>query len=96
MGQFGVSMDLAKLNTIATWLVPESFQNIQMFLGFTNFYCHFIEAFNKVALSLSDILKSSTKKKFRDMKFVLTGKALESFNELKFFLSVLPCLSITI
>ena len=28
VGQFGISMDLAKLNIIATWPVPESFQDI--------------------------------------------------------------------
>ena len=57
----------------------------QVFLGFANLYCHFIEAFNKVALGFLDMLKSGTKKKFKGIKFVFTGKALESFNELKHF-----------
>ena len=78
-------MNFAKLDIIATWLVPESFQNIQVFLGFANFYRQFIEAFSKVTLGLLDMLKSSTKKKFKSIKFVFTGKALESFNELKRF-----------
>ena len=38
VSQFSISMDFAKLNTIVTWLVPESFQNIQVFLEFANFY----------------------------------------------------------
>ena len=85
MGQFGVFMDPAKLDTIIIWLVPESFKDIQVFLGFVNFYRCFIEAFSKVALGLSDMLKGNTKRKFRGMKFVLTSEALESFNELKHF-----------
>ena len=59
-----------------------------MFLGFANFYCQFIEVFGKVASDLLNMLKNSTKKKFKGMKFVFTGKALESFNELKYFFAV--------
>ena len=92
VGQFGVSMDPAKLDTIATWPVPESFRDIQVFLGFANFYRRFIEAFSKVAAGLSDMLKGGTKGKFRGMKFVLTGEALESFNELKRLFACAPML----
>ena len=63
-----------------------------MFLGFVNFYSQFIEVFSKVASDFLDMLKSSTKEKFRGMKFVLTGKALESFNELKHFFTCAPML----
>ena len=49
-----------------------------------------------MALGFLDILKSDTKRKFRGIKFVFTGKALKSFNELKHFLLVLSCLSIII
>ena len=63
--------------------MPESFQDIQVFLEFANFYCQFIEAFSKVATGLLDMLKNGTKKKFKGIKFILIGKALESFNELK-------------
>ena len=63
--------------------MSESFQDIQVFFGFANFYCQFIEAFSKVAASLLDMLKNGTKGKFRGIKFILIGKALKSFNELK-------------
>ena len=63
-----------------------------MFLGFANFYRQFIEAFSKVAAGLSDMLKGGTKGKFRGMKFVFTGEALESFNELKHFFACAPML----
>ena len=92
MGQFGVSIDPAKLDTIATWPVPESFRDIQVFLDFANFYRQFIEAFSKVTAGLLDILKGSTKRKFRGMKFVLTGEALKLFNELKHFFACAPLL----
>ena len=41
--------------------------------------------FSRVAAGLSNILKNSTKKKFRGIKFILTDKAFELFNELKYF-----------
>ena len=85
VGQFGKSIDPAKLDTIATWLVSKSFWDIQVFLGFANFYCRFIEAFSKVALGFLDMLKSGIKKKFKGMKLIFIGKAFESFNELKCF-----------
>ena len=78
-------MNLAKLDTIAIWPVPESFQDIQVFLGFANFYRQFIETFSKVTAGFLDMLKSGTKGKFRGMKFVFIGEALKTFNELKCF-----------
>ena len=60
--QFGVSMDPVKLNTIATWPMPESFRDIQVFLEFANFYRRFIEAFSKVVLGLLDMLKEVQKR----------------------------------
>ena len=92
MGKFGVFMNSKKLNTIAIWPVPESFQDIQVFLRFANFYHQFIEAFSKVALGFLDMLKSDTKAKFRDIKFVLTGKVFKSFNKLKHFFACAPML----
>ena len=63
-----------------------------MFLEFANFYCFFIEAFNKLAAGFSDMLKGSTKRKFKGMKFVFTGKALKLFNELKRLFACAPIL----
>ena len=45
-----------------------------------------------MATGLSDMLKSGIKGKFKGMKFVLIGEALESFNELKRFFACAPML----
>ena len=92
VGQFGMSMDPAKQNTISTWPMPESFRDIQVYLEFADFYRQFIEPFNKMTLGFLDMLKSSIKGKFKNMKFVLTSKALKSFNELKHFFACAPIL----
>ena len=38
----GVSMDKSRVQTIQEWPVPSSFREIQVFLGFTNFYRGFV------------------------------------------------------
>ena len=85
MSQSDIFIDLIKLNTIAIWPMSKCFQDIQILLRFANFYCQFIEVFNKMALGLSNILKDSTKKKYKGIKFVLIGEPLEPFNNLKYF-----------
>ena len=49
----------------------------------TNFYCHFIETFSHVAISLTDMLKSNKNDKFKEMKFKITSEAIELFKKLK-------------
>ena len=61
VNQFSVSINFTKVEIIIAQLVSKDFWDIQMFLRFTNFYCWFIEAFNKVAVDLLDMLKGSTK-----------------------------------
>lgn len=39
------------------WFEPKLIRNIQIFLGYTNFYFRFIENFKKIAISVSLILK---------------------------------------
>ena len=78
-----VTINPIKLESIATWLLPKSFWNVQVFLAFANFYKQFINKFSCIASSLSDLLKDSQKSKFKWMKFNLTQAAIESFYELK-------------
>ena len=37
-----VSMDPAKVQAITDWPTPRNLTNMKGFLGFSNFYCHFI------------------------------------------------------
>ncbi len=43
-----IHMDPVKITGIAEWPVPAKKQQLQSFLGFTNFYRHFIKGYSKV------------------------------------------------
>lgn len=53
----GTSMDPSRVDTISTWPQPRSFHDIQVFLGFCNFYRRFIEGYSRIAKPLNDLLK---------------------------------------
>ena len=92
VGQAGISMEPSKVDTIATWPVPKTQREMQVFLGFANFYRRFILGFSKVAAALSATLKGGTNGKFKGVKFVWTKEALELFMELKRLFACAPML----
>ena len=49
-------MDQVKLTGIAEWPTPKNKKDIQLFLGFCNFYRHFIEGFAKYAKPLTSLV----------------------------------------
>ena len=51
-----------KIETVKQWPEPQSVQDIQVFLGFANFYRQFIQNFNRIATLLTSILKTSSTK----------------------------------
>lgn len=78
----GVSMDPARVRAIADWTPPESFRDIQVFLGFANFYRKFIQSYSRITAPLTALLKGS----IRGVKhgpFDLPPDALAAFNEIK-------------
>lgn len=77
-----VKMNLSWISTIKNWLSPKSFCEIQVFLGFANFYHYFIWEFSKIVGRLTAILKGSSKGKFPEMNFYLTKNAESSFYQL--------------
>ncbi len=46
-----------QIKAINDWLNPQSVRDIQVFLGFANFYQQFIQGFNKLATPLTSMLK---------------------------------------
>jgi len=48
----GFHMDNLKVQVIQEWLVPRKVKDIQLFLGFTNFYRHFIINYSDVTIPL--------------------------------------------
>ena len=55
----GISMDQERVSTIMSWPIPKSFRDIQVFIGFCNFYRRFIYDFSRIAQPLTSLLKGS-------------------------------------
>ena len=53
----GVMMNPSQISTIADWLTLKTYWEVQVFLGFMNFYWHFIKDYSKIAESLTELLK---------------------------------------
>jgi Reverse transcriptase (RNA-dependent DNA polymerase)/RNase H-like domain found in reverse transcriptase/Integrase zinc binding domain/Chromo (CHRromatin Organisation MOdifier) domain/gag-polyprotein putative aspartyl protease len=81
----GVAMDPDRIKTIVDWPVPKSQYDIQVFLGFANFYRRFIEGYSRVVLPITNLLK-----KLR--KFIWTDKAQAAFDKLKILFTTAPIL----
>jgi hypothetical protein len=56
MSTAGVSMDPSRVQAIQEWPKPQSFCDIQVFLGFANFYRGFIQGYSKVVAPITDLL----------------------------------------
>ena len=47
-----------RIDVVKKWPEPESVWDIQVFIGFANFYRHFIKGFSKIVAPLTAILKT--------------------------------------
>ena len=54
-------MDPIKIKVIKEWSIPKSMKDIQLFLGFTNFYRKFIRWYLEVVALLSNLTKKEQK-----------------------------------
>ena len=80
-----IRMDPGKVKGVTDWPVPKSRKELQGFLGFLNFYRHFIENFSKVA----HLLNALTSKK---IPFEWTAKCQMAFKQLKRKITMAPAL----
>ena len=55
----GISMEAERIEVVRKWPEPKSVRDIQVFLGFANFYWQFIQGFSKIAASLTSMLKTT-------------------------------------
>ena len=53
----GISIEAEKIKVVRQWPEPKSIKDIQVFLGFANFYWQFIQDFSKIAAPLTSMLK---------------------------------------
>ena len=77
--------------TIIDWPEPKNHRDVQVFLGFANFYRRFINEFSRIVAALMTLLKGGKKGKF-DIKFSFTEEARESFRRLKHAFTTAPML----
>jgi RNase H-like domain found in reverse transcriptase len=69
-------MDSAELKEILDWPAPKTVKEVRSFIGFGNFYCHFVKGFSHLAHPLHDLLK-------KDKKFIWSEECQEFFDQLK-------------
>jgi hypothetical protein len=50
-------IDPVKLIAVKNWPRPKTVKDIQKFLGFCNFYCHFVKAYSELAWPLFNLIK---------------------------------------
>ena len=56
----GIRMKKERIEAVKAWAEPKSIRDIQVFLGFANFYRQFIKDFSKIAAPLTSMLKTTT------------------------------------
>lgn len=84
IGNGEVHMDPAKVAIVCKWQTPHSKKGVQTFLGFCNFYRHFIKGFSGVAKPLTSLMGN--------VPWVWTNTQQRAFDELKHRISEEPVL----
>ncbi len=82
----GLSMDQVKVKVIQDWPELRKVKDVQSFLGFTNFYRHFI-------FNYSDIVVPLTRLIHKGIAFQFTEKACMAFSTLKEAFTTVPVLT---
>jgi len=75
-------MNLQQIDTIKIWLTLKTFQKVQVFLKFVNFYRCFIKAYLQIASPLTGLLKGSKNEK-KTEPFEWSKDAAKAFDYLK-------------
>ncbi|MBW0576963.1 hypothetical protein O181_116678 [Austropuccinia psidii MF-1] len=81
-----LKMDSSKAQQILNWTQPNNIKALQSFLGFANFYCHFIKFFYKKLSALTSLLK-------KESPFIFNEEALSQFQILKEAFTTAPIVS---
>jgi len=76
ISQNSVKIDLVKVAGVTEWPIPSNRKEVQSFLGFTNFYCRFIQGFSHLARPLFDLT-------WKDMEWRWEAEEQSAFTSLK-------------
>lgn len=69
VGKDGVGMQRERVETVLDWPTPQSVRDVQVFIGFTNFYRRFIYRYSVLTAPITDLLKGiDTTKRGRGKK----------------------------
>jgi hypothetical protein len=64
VGEHGVHVDLAKIQSIHDWTTPTTVMELHSFLGIANFYRKFMLRFSHISWPLIQVTKGGGKDKF--------------------------------
>ena len=67
----GTSIESSLVATIINWPEPKNYRDVQVLLGFADFYGRFVNEFSRIVADLTTLLKGGKKGKF-DIKFSFT------------------------
>jgi len=87
ISQNSVKMDPVKVAGVTEWPIPSNRKEVQSFLGFTNFYCRFIQGFSHLARPLFDLTR-------KDTEWRWVAEEQSAFNSLKERITTAPILSL--
>lgn len=79
-------MEKDKVSAVTSWPLPKTVRELQCFLGFANFYRHFIKGFSSVTAHLTNLLKGAPK------RITVTDATRQAFERLKELFSSAPVL----
>lgn len=87
-------MDPQKVQAVLDWQAPKTRKQLQSFLGFANFYWQFIPSFARVALPLTELLKTkpSLAKPKSGQPVAWTSECQQAFEQLKTLFTCEPTL----
>ena len=91
LGLNRVAMEQSCVDTIQQWPEPCTYQEVQVFLGFANFYRRFIANYSKIAAPLTAMLKGSKNGK-KVGPYIITDEVWGAFKRLKNAFSSVPVL----
>src|SRR5436190_1863913 len=78
-------MDPDRITTISEWPTPESVLDVQIFLGFANFYRRFIDGYSRVVMPIISLLR-------KNQTFEWNPGAQAAFERLKVLFTSTPIL----